>query len=70
MTSKSPAPSREERLATKLRENLRRRKVQARTIESAAESPTKNASTASENIHEDAPQDGETRALSKEQQKS
>jgi len=32
MTIEPKAPSREERLAAKLRENLRRRKVQARAI--------------------------------------
>ena len=32
MNAKSPAPSREERLAAKLRENLRRRKSQAREM--------------------------------------
>jgi hypothetical protein len=32
MTAKTPDPSREERLAAKLRENLRRRKAQARTL--------------------------------------
>lgn len=33
MTTKPPQPSREERLAAKLRENLRRRKTQARALE-------------------------------------
>jgi hypothetical protein len=49
MTSKPPAPSREERLAAKLRENLRRRKAQARAIDSVenTEAPL------SENIHKD-----------------
>lgn len=37
MPDKSPALSREERLAAKLRENLRRRKVQARAL--SAEEP-------------------------------
>jgi hypothetical protein len=32
-TSGKPKPSRKERLAAKLRENLRRRKVQARSLE-------------------------------------
>ncbi len=32
MDEPGPAPSREERLAAKLRENLRRRKVQARVL--------------------------------------
>ena len=32
MTAKTPDPSREVRLAAKLRENLRRRKAQARTL--------------------------------------
>lgn len=35
MTGKSNGPNREERLATALRENLRRRKTQARTREAA-----------------------------------
>ena len=41
MTDKAPAPSREERLAAKLRENLRRRKVQARALsaEEAGDTP-------------------------------
>ena len=33
MTANPPSPSREERLAAKLRENLRRRKAQARQLE-------------------------------------
>jgi len=37
-------PSREERLAAKLRENLRRRKVQARAIAPDAENRPDNAS--------------------------
>ena len=37
MNDKSPAPSREDRLAAKLRENLRRRKAQARAL--SAEEP-------------------------------
>lgn len=32
MTTKPPQPSREDRLAAKLRENLRRRKAQAREL--------------------------------------
>ena len=32
MTAKPPLPSREDRLAAKLRENLRRRKAQAREL--------------------------------------
>ena len=32
MTAKPPQPSREDRLAAKLRENLRRRKAQAREL--------------------------------------
>ena len=32
MPAKTPDPSREERLAAKLRENLRRRKAQARAL--------------------------------------
>ncbi len=34
MSQKPPAPTREERLAAKLRENLRRRKEQARELAS------------------------------------
>ncbi len=36
MTGELPAPSREERLAAKLRENLRRRKAQARELSGEA----------------------------------
>ena len=36
MSEESPRPTREERLAAKLRENLRRRKVQARAIDKPA----------------------------------
>jgi hypothetical protein len=36
MVKKPDAPSREERLAAKLRENLKRRKQQARTLEQGA----------------------------------
>jgi len=39
MREKDPAPSREERLAAKLRENLRRRKTQARAA--ASQNPAK-----------------------------
>ena len=38
----SPAPSREERLAAKLRENLRRRKTQSRELSGAQEAPQPN----------------------------
>ena len=47
MTSKPPAPSREERLAAKLRENLRRRKAQARALDSVENTEP----VPSENIH-------------------
>ncbi|WP_170304684.1 hypothetical protein [Croceicoccus estronivorus] len=43
MNDKSTAPSREERLAAKLRENLRRRKAQARAIGSEADKPGTHA---------------------------
>lgn len=36
MSEDKPAPTREERLAAKLRENLRRRKAQSREMESRA----------------------------------
>ena len=39
MNDAKPQPTREERLAAKLRENLRRRKAQARALESG-EKPT------------------------------
>ena len=39
MTEEKPGLTREERLATKLRENLRRRKAQARAIDSSGDSP-------------------------------
>ena len=39
MEKKAAAPSREERLAAKLRENLRRRKAQARELEDPGVSP-------------------------------
>ncbi|MDD3798572.1 MAG: hypothetical protein PHE36_05260 [Novosphingobium sp.] len=38
MNDKPSTPSREERLAAKLRENLRRRKAQARAMEAPGES--------------------------------
>ena len=38
MTTEQPKPTREERLAAKLRENLRRRKAQARALD-AGEAP-------------------------------
>jgi hypothetical protein len=37
MREKAPPPTREERLAAKLRENLRRRKAQAREKDAGAE---------------------------------
>ena len=37
MRERDPAPSREERLAAKLRENLRRRKAQAREMANDAQ---------------------------------
>ena len=39
MTNAKDKPTREERLAAKLRENLRRRKAQARAIESPDKAP-------------------------------
>jgi len=62
MNAKSPAPSREERLAAKLRENLRRRKAQARAIGADA---TGDAKAGAQACNGD-----DTRALSKEPQKS
>jgi len=44
LTMTNTAHSREERLAAKLRENLRRRKVQARAISSADESASSSES--------------------------
>jgi hypothetical protein len=39
MTADSDKPSREERLAAKLRENLRRRKAQGRALDETAPDP-------------------------------
>jgi hypothetical protein len=47
-TPPKPAPSREERLAAALRENLRRRKAKARALD-AAEAPTKPESSEESN---------------------
>lgn len=62
MNAKSPAPSREERLAAKLRENLRRRKAQARAIGADATGDAKAGAQAGNG--------DDTRALSKEPRKS
>ncbi len=42
MTAAKPATTREERLAARLRENLRRRKAQARALEGAALADTES----------------------------
>ena len=39
MSDRNPGPTREERLAAKLRENLRRRKAQARALDPSGDSP-------------------------------
>jgi len=45
MTGKDEKPTREERLAAKLRENLRRRKAQGRALEERPNSLSKPASS-------------------------
>jgi len=59
MTDNAKAMTREQRLAARLRDNLRRRKAQARALESAPDGPDRGPSqTPPEQLGRGAPDEG------------